>query len=157
VENSQPSSDGVFVTTRRAIVLLGTRPWDVATARAALQFGPFSGVGTVWVAASGRVLIVASSEDLMKSIGGRAASTVALQGANYAMRFMHARELPRFQRMMSLIDHPSLPASGDAREPLFFSENIASFGRTLGRVDSVFLESHDDGNVVTQSLVYKLR
>jgi hypothetical protein len=148
VESARASSDGVFVITPRAVALLGARPWDVAAARAALGPG-------VWVTAADRILILSTSEALMTEMAARPGA--AIPGASYAMRFLHARELPRFQRMMTLIDFPSLRGSTDAREPLFFSENIASLGRTLGRIDSVFLESHDDGKAVTQQAVYKLQ
>jgi hypothetical protein len=157
VEKSQASSDGVFVTTPRAIALLGASQWDPAAASSALRFEPFSGVDRIWVHAVGRVLIVASSEDLSAAMAGRAPAAAPMQGAQYVMRLFEARELPSFQRMMTLIDYPSLRASGEAREPLFFSENIASLGRTLARIDSVFLESHDDGNIVTQNVTYKLQ
>ncbi len=154
VEGAKASSDGVFVITPRAIALLGARPWDVAAARAAMESIMFK-MDRVWVTTADRLLILSTSEDLMKAMAGRPAA--AIPPAHYAMRFLHARELPRFQRMMTLIDYPSLRGAGDAREPLFFSENIASLGRALGRVDSVFLESHDDGNRVTQQVVYKLQ
>jgi hypothetical protein len=153
VESSGAASDGVFVTTPRAIALLGARPWDVAAARQAVA----GGFDRVFLTAAGRVLILASAEDLMTAMAGRASSPDALPGAQYAMRFLHARELPRFARMMTLIDFPALRGAGENREPMFFSENLASLGRTLGRVDSVFLESHDDGAAVTQSVVYRLQ
>jgi hypothetical protein len=155
VEGAKASSDGVFVITPRAIALLGARPWDVAAARTALE--SLARPNRVWVTTADRALIISTSEDLMTAMAGRPGSTGVIPGAHYAMRFLHARELPRFQRMMTLIDYPSLRGSVDAREPLFFSENIASLGRTLSRVDSVFLESHDDGNIVTQQVVYKLQ
>jgi hypothetical protein len=166
VERSQTAADGVFVTTPRAVALLGAKPWDAAAVRTALEAsvsrqwtvtGPLSNLARPWVAASGRVLIIATAEDLMTAIAGRNAAPLALPGAQYTMRYLHARELPGFQRMMTLIDYPSLKAAGDQREPQFFSENILSLGRTLGRVDSVFLESHDDGGAVKQTVVYKLR
>ena len=166
VEKSQPTADGVFVTTPRAIALLGSRPWDAgggavgARSRSRPGCGrlpdPCPGLARPWVTASGRVLIIATAEELMTAMAGRRRTSV-VPGAQYAMRFLHARELPRFQRMMTLIDYPALQGAGDPREPQFFSENIVSLGRTLGRVDSVFLESHDDGGAVKQTVVYKLR
>lgn len=166
VETSRPAADGVFVSTPRAIALAGSKPWDANAARTLLESvvskqwtvtGPLSNLARPWVAASGRVLIIASSEDLLTAMSGRASAQPVLPGAQYAMRYLHARELPNFQRMMTLIDHPALKDAGDQREPLFFSENILSLGRTLSRIDSVSLESHDDGGAVRQKVVYRVK
>jgi hypothetical protein len=167
VETSRASADGVFVTTPRAIAIAGDRPWDAAAARAALDSilarrwsaaGAVSALGRLQVAAAGRVLIVATTEDLAATMAARAGAAPMFAGAQYAMRFLQARELARFERLMTLVDYPARSAAQDnAREPLFFSENIASLGRTLGRIDSAFLESHDEGGAVRQTVVYKLR
>ena len=167
VETSRASADGVFVNTPRSIALLGARPWDAGAAQTAVDAvaaklwavtGPLSGLGRIHAGASGRVLILANVDDLVTTMVGRAGSAAALPGAQYAMRFLHASELPRFQRMMTLIDYAGRPSGyGAAREPLFFSENIASLGRALGRLRSVTLDSHDDGTMVKQNVVYKLQ
>jgi hypothetical protein len=52
--------------------------------------------------------------------------------------------------MTRLIDNP-LKADG----PAFFSGNIASLGRTLGRLDSAAIAVHDTGSVVSQELSYR--
>jgi hypothetical protein len=149
VEGGRVATDGIFVTTTAAIVLLGERPWDLAAARAALEDIP--------VATAGRALIIANDAALATTIAGRS-SVPAATGAAYAMRFLHATELPRFERMTRMIDQTSLRETpGNEREPLFFSENLASLGRTLGRINSVSLESHDDGTAVRQTVVYGLR
>src|ERR1019366_7656753 len=109
VETSRAASDGVFVTMPRSIALMGTRPWDVAAVRQAVA----GGLDRVWVIAAGRGLILGTAEDLMMAMAGRAGSPNALAGAQYAMRFLHARELPRFERMMTLIDHPALRGAGE--------------------------------------------
>lgn len=153
VETSRAAADGVFVTTPRAIALSSAHPWDVTAVRQAVA----GGLDRVWVTTAGRVLILASAEDLMNAMAGRAGSPDALPGASYAIRYLHSRELPRFERMMTLIDYPQLRGAGENREPMFFSENLASLGRTLGRVDSVSLESHDEGALVRQTVVYKLQ
>lgn len=180
VERSQTAPDGVFASTPGAIAILGERPWDGAAARAAVEsavskiwtvgglgtgwtqrqaYWTMSGLGKVTVATAGRVLIIANAEDLLSAMLGANTTQPVVPNAAYAMRFLNARELPRYQRMMTLIDYPTLrnAGAGDAREPLFFSENIASLSRTLGRVDSVQLESHDEGAAVKQTIVYKLQ
>lgn len=87
-EGAKASSDGVFVITPRAITLLGARPWDVAAARAAME-SIMSKMDRVWVTTADRLLILSTSEDLMKAMAGRPAA--AIPPAHYAMRFLHAR------------------------------------------------------------------
>jgi hypothetical protein len=153
IATSVPAADAVFVTAASAVAVSGEKPWDAAAVRSA-----FSAFDRLFIAANGRVLIVANSQQLLTAMQGRAAAIPVLAGATYAARFLHARELPNFQRMMTLMDYPALRSgSGDAREPFFFSENISSLGQTLSRVQTVFLESHDDGTTVTQNVMYQLQ
>ncbi len=142
---SRVAAGGVFVATDRAIAILGARAWDPAAAGAN-------------VTVAGRVLIIANSDELRTRMAARAGSPAILQGAAYAALYRHARELPNLQRMMSLIDFPSLHAMPEgARQPMFFSENLASLGRALSNVESMSLESHDDGAALRQAIVYKLQ
>ena len=179
IKSSAPRADGVFTALPAAVAILGERPWNAAAVRSAIESTlgkvwtvaglgtgfteaqsrwTMAGLGRVSLAATGNILVIANSDDLLASVLARAGSAPAIGGATYAMRFLHARELPQFERMTRLIDFPALRGgAGDAREPLFFSENIASLGRALGRIDSVSLESHDDGSAVTQTVVYRLR
>ena len=39
---------------------------------------------------------------------------------------------------------------------MFYSENIASLGRALARVESVTISTHDTGPTVREDLVYRL-
>lgn len=143
---SRAAQNAVFVTTSGVVAVLGERPWAAVTLDGAA------------VAVSGRVLLIGDSEALVKAMLARGASNPAAAGAAYSARYLHAREAPNFERMMRLIDAPALQnISGNEREPMFFSENLASLGRTLLRVDNVAVESHDDGRRVTQTVIYRLR
>jgi hypothetical protein len=166
VGTSQPAQNGVFIRTAGALAILGERPWDLAAARTALteaashlwSISGVAGLSDIAVAASGRVLLFGDSETLVRDMSARGAANPQTSGAAYAARYLHARELPNFERMMKLIDAPSIQnISGNEREPQFFSENLASLGRALGRVDNVTVESRDDGRQVTQVVTYRLR
>jgi hypothetical protein len=170
----QSARDETFVTTVGAVALSGDRPWDGDAVRnaisaAATKLWTVSGLGAGWVqrpngvwtltglgriavAVKEGVLIVGTSEEMVQTMAGRT-SAAAAPPATYAARYLHAQELPKFERMMRLID------SGSQRgnEPQFFSENIASLGGALGRVDTVTIESHDDGRMVKQTVAYRLR
>ena len=167
VETSRPPADGVFVTTARAVALLGEHNWDAGAARTAVDgvttqlwavAGPPSTLGRVHVVAAGRLLVLSPADDLAAMIIGRSNAAASLPAAQYAMRFLHSTESPRYQRMTTLIDFPNRPTGdGAAHEPLFFSENIASLSRALSRLESAALDSHDDGTAVRQNVVYRLR
>jgi hypothetical protein len=41
--------------------------------------------------------------------------------------------------------------------PRFFSQNVASLGRVLNRVDSATIVVHDDGRKVAQQMIYLVK
>ena len=104
----------------------------------------------------GNALVISTSPEWMaRVIAGR--RTPSAQGATYVASFNFAQELPGFTRMMRLIDFPSIPQgqASDGRQPLFFSENIASFAASLSRLESAVITTHDMGAMVTESMVYR--
>ncbi len=185
VDSSYQIPDGVFVGTRSAVVLLADMDWDAGAARAALleaieslwttsrfgvtwverrsgsqSYSELDGLAPLSVAVRGRVLIVAAAADPLVAILNRLSAPPAGQGAVYAAGFRHARERQRFGKMMALMDYAGIPAATpgmpEARMPHFFSENIASLGGTLGRVESESIVVRDRGSMVSQTVVYRL-
>jgi hypothetical protein len=75
--------------------------------------------------------------------------------ASYAASFRLGQELAPYTKMMRLIDHSHAP-EGNSQEPQFFSQNVASLGRTMGRVESASITVHDNGTTVPQTVIYKL-
>ena len=183
VASTRVAADQVFLGSRSAIALLSETPWDAAAIRGAIASAAGSlwssgGLGTGWRASSstgvqeldglgrlalavdGRWLIVGDSAGLVNSLLARR-NRAPVSGAVYAAGWRHARELPNFDRMMRLIDFPQIPptaaaAPGDAREPMFYSENVASLGRVLRRVQSATLAVHDTGAMLRESAVYRI-
>ncbi len=158
----------VFVGTESAIVLLARQSWDAGAMRDALAhaagslwsvagLGALDGLGKLVVSIDGRWLVVGNSSDLVNAIVSRK-NRPAVAGAAYAAGWRHARELPNFERMTRMIDFPQIaPGVGDqAREPMFFSENLASIGRALQRVQSAEMAMHDAGSMVRETVVYRL-
>lgn len=135
------------------------------------------GLGRIAMAVDGRWLVIGSfagtsggnsgnSTDLVSAILARR-NRPALGGAVYAAGWRHARELPNFERMMRLIDFPqshagpgdvggTLSNPGPGREPMFYSENIASFGRVLGRLQSAAIAVHDAGGMLRETVDYRI-
>ena len=128
------------------------------------------GLGRIAMAVDGRWLVIGTlgpggtsgnSTDLVSAILARR-NRPAVAGSVYAAGWRHAREIPNFERMMRLIDFPQAHVGpGDAggtsgREPMFYSENIASFGRVLGRLQSAAIAVHDAGGMLRETVDYRI-
>ena len=172
----------VFVRPESAVVLLARDPWDANAVRAALTAaadGAWSrsalgagwknvangqqeldGLGHLVLAIDGNRLILGDSATLVAAVVARRAQP-AVAGAVYQAGWRHARELPTFARLSRLVDFPELRAvpeatPNDGRQPMFYSENLASFGQVLRRLDSATLVRHDTGAMVRENLVYRM-
>jgi hypothetical protein len=178
VSSTAVDAEQVFVRSHSALVLLAREPWNADAVRSALSDAAsvwtqaalgatwkpavvgqeLSGLGKIILAIDGTRLIVGDSPDLVAAIVARR-NQATVAGAIYSAGFRQVRELPNFERLMRLIDFPEIrarePANG-AREPMFYSENLASFGRVLGRVEQVSVASHDSGVAVRELAAYRL-
>ena len=156
VGSTRVDADQVFVGSQSAIVLLAASNWDGNAMRGAIAWAAGSlwssggsgvgwktssivgsrgaqeldGLGRIAVAVDGRWLVIGNSAELVNAIFA-SRTRPAVAGSTYAGGWRHARELPNFERMMRLIDFPQSRAAGDpaalaGREPMFYSENIAS-------------------------------
>jgi hypothetical protein len=184
VENTSVDADQVFVRPHAALVLLADRAWDAAAIRSALTAAAnglwtssglgagwrtvangiqeMDGLGPVAMAVDGDRLVVGNSTELVNAVLARRTQP-AVAGAVYVAGWKHSRELPSFERISRLIDFPQLgpavqggPDAAQGREPLFYSENIASLGRVLGRLDTATITVHDPGTMLRETVVYRL-
>jgi hypothetical protein len=153
IEGTRLLPDGVFVGVRSAVVLLGKGNWDEAAMRRQIAatlapLFPATGGATlhpVEIAVRGRLLIVTNDAGLLPSIV-------------YAAGYRHSRELPLFARMTRMIDAPQRQgrAPNEERQPLFFSENLASLGGAMRRLESATITVRDTGTTLPQTVVYRL-
>ncbi|MGE5571276.1 MAG: hypothetical protein ACM3S5_19765 [Rhodospirillales bacterium] len=150
--------EGVFVNIDSAVALIASSDWDAVAVRNALSTAAETGpLGRIAFETSGRVLVIGNSAELVKKVAARAAGPAPNSGAAYAAAFNAASERPNFERLTTLVDSVSgREPRGPERQPRFFSENIASLGRTLGRVQSVAVVREDAGNAVTETVTYRL-
>lgn len=124
-------------------------------------FSELNSVSPLRFALDGRVLVISASPELMtRMLAGRRKTVGSPTGASYMATLRYGQELPGFARIMRLMDFPSMPQGQqqqqqDAREPLFFSENILSLASSLARLDSASMTSRDTGALVTESVIYK--
>jgi hypothetical protein len=179
VESTRAASDGVFVDRGSVIVLARPAGWPPGAARDAVRalvdpvwtkahlgmrwidarigtqtFSRLEGLDVVAVTERGGLLFVANDTALLAAVlDAMPRPAIALEGT-YAAGFRHALERGRFVSMMRLVDHAG--AAAENREPLFFSENLASLSDTLSRVDSASLVVRDRGATVSQTMTYRL-
>jgi hypothetical protein len=180
VSSTRMDAAQVFVGSQSAVALLGASAWDANAVRQALGSAAASiwsnrsagaewragvngiqeldGLGRVALAMDGRWLIVGTSPELTAAMFARR-NRAAVDGATYAAGWRNAGELPNFERMFRLIDFPQIPpAAGpeQERQPMFFSENLASLGRTLERVQNANIAVHDAGTMLRETVVYRM-
>jgi hypothetical protein len=177
VQQTKLDPDQVYVRPHFAVALLAAS-WDAGAIRAALGSAAagvwaqgsapawrtgtngvmeLDGLGRIAMAAQGRWLVIGDSPAMVNAVFSRRTRPAAA-GAAYAAGWKHARELPNFERLTTLIDFPQLPAEEQqaGAEPPFFSGNIASLGGVLKRVDTASIVVHDAGALLREAIVYKL-
>jgi hypothetical protein len=173
VSSTKVDADQVYVRPHSVIVLLAATAWDadaIRTALGAAAEGSWSNAGAAtWrtgtggvreleglaklaMASDGKWLVIGDSAEMVNAVFARRTRT-AVAGAAYAAGWRHARELPNFERMTTLIDFPQRPADGSG-EPPYFSSNLASLGRSLIGTASIVV--HDAGTMLRESVVYRL-
>jgi hypothetical protein len=179
VEATRPAADSVFVDRGAVIVLARPGNWPPGAARDAVRtlvdpvwtkahlgmrwldarvgaqaFSQLEGLETVAVAERGRLLFIGNDTALLAAVLDAASKPPApLEGA-YAAGFRHAVERARFVALTRFVDYAA--SGGETREPLFFSENLASLSDTFSRVDSASIVLRDRGATVSQTLTYRL-
>jgi hypothetical protein len=70
----------------------------------------------------------------------------------YAAAFKHARERENFYKLSSLLDQAA--RASDAA-PQFFSQNVASFSRSLGNFDSEEVTTRQTKDKIQQTVTYR--
>jgi hypothetical protein len=182
VQSSAAIAGQGFVGNHSAIVLLSSTDWDEAAARDALggavgglwtasrlgvawverkqgahAYHQLDGLARVTVAARGRALVISDSPELLAATLDGISSPPPKAGALYAAGFRHGRERENFYRIMRWMDYPSLAssASPEGREPMLFSENLASLSRSLAGVEEASMVTRQDGDKTRQTVVYR--
>jgi hypothetical protein len=181
VHSSQKS--GVFVGTRAAVVLSGGQEWDAAGVRSALQAAIAPGLsvsqlgigwkqvksdGSEYLMLDGltplvlmmrgkQLLIANNAEDLVAISSSLRKSAAQEQSpAAYIAGLNHATEREAFAKMMKLIDEPNRQGSRlSAREPEFFSDNVASLSQSLAGVRSESVRLRRENNRILQTVTYE--
>lgn len=161
IAGSRSLNDGVYHNIDSAIVLLRDANWDSKAVQTALRESGMeaNGLAPLHSIVDGKVWILSNAKPLADRIvaahrAGNANAVGTAAGVTYSAVYRHSVENANYARMMRMLDFPKLPTT-TPRPPMLFSENIAGIGDVLGRIESVTMESKDEGAVVRQSVVYQ--
>jgi hypothetical protein len=179
VQSSARDQAGVFVRLHSAVALVATSDWSEAAVQSALtdfvQPGlTASQLGLAWqqrsgyqeldglwplvVSIHGKYLLLSDDPALTESMLASFDRKSDRKPADFLGGFNHQRERSNFARFTSLVDRPSVGES-DAQntrlQPQFFSQNMASFSRTLAGVSAERIEVHSEGGKVRQTVTYE--
>lgn len=176
----------IFATTQSVLVLEASTDWDSNAVRAALlaaveSLWTTSRLGLNWVArsegpatyyeldglthlvtaANGRFLAVANASSPLLAVVRRMSGPTQSVGGEYAAGFQDALERQGYAKMLRLIETPFAERlmgeqAQPHREPLFFSDNLASLVDALKRVESTAVLIRDTGPLVSETVTYRL-
>jgi hypothetical protein len=182
-ESSRSGVEGVFVKSDVVIALLGSSDWELLSVFESVANSirgglTVSGIGAGWTqqsigaqpayaltgvdslffAVSGRYLLVSNSLASLGAVLTRMTQPAAEPGASFAAGLRHGQERGNYARLMSHLDflQGGQVFGNQQREPYFFSENIASLSQALVRVDSVSRRVRDEGDSVSDTVIYRI-
>jgi hypothetical protein len=174
LQSSRRTADNIFVTNDSTIVVQGAADWDGAAVRDAIQkaveglytsakigvqwrerqgMWELDGLAPVVMATRGRWLMISNRAEYLQPIVALTMQAGTQPGVTYAAGYRASGELPNYTRIMRFIEAPQGEGNG---EPPLFSANLASFARTLQRVQSTAIVARDDGRVLKQTVTYRL-
>lgn len=168
--NAQAVESAITAATRPGLTTsqMGVE-WIQKTAPAGNYFA-IDGQVQIFLAVRDTRLFLATSESLLQSLLQRdqQRQRPTSTGITYAALFRHSPpEQQNFRKIVNRLDsvngaNSSAPANdpdaggdGNSRTPPFFSGNIASLSRTFAGVASEKIEEKDQGELVTQTVVYR--
>ena len=121
------------------------------------------GLGTVLFAIRGRFLFLSGDAPLLASVLARSGAAPPSAGDfTYAAGFRHQRERANYERIMAALDFtapagtPEFEPNPSPGGPSFFSGNLGSLSRVLGRIAEVRLTERETPAGTIQKVVYQL-
>jgi hypothetical protein len=189
VYSTRSPKDGVFVSLQTAMALSSQRGWDEDAVRQALaqalpqnltagkpgagwekrksaagEYLALDGTVPLYIAVSGKQLLLANDAILMEAMLARVQKIIPAEGKNgvtYAALFRHSQEQSNFRRLMTQLDlagHRGAICNesvAGSETPAFFSCNVESFSQAFSRLESERIEERDRGATVTQTVSYQ--
>jgi hypothetical protein len=177
IRSSRAAADPLFLKIPGVVALMGTSNWNQSAVRNALstavasiwttsglgvqwqsqpEFDQMDGFAKVALAARGKLLLIATDPESLRSVLARlSAQPAPNSGPSYLAGVSVAREKAPYLAMMSALDFAS--TQGDGHDPAFFSANVGSLLTSLEPLTAIAVTSRDRGSVVEESVEYRLR
>jgi hypothetical protein len=179
VQSTERDKAGVFVKIHTAVVLLAASDWSEARVHSALadfirpdltashlgvswqQKSGYQELDGLWpftASVRGKYLLVSDDPGLMESMLSNTSRKSDRKPALLLAGFNHQRERNNLIRFVGFVDRPNaaMPDGiGTARDPQFFSGNMASLSATLAGVAAERIEVRDDAGKVRQTVTYE--
>ncbi len=176
---SSLSSGGAFLETPAAIVFSAPAAWDSSQVRIALtaaagglwttsgigdgwtaatigrhQGERLDGLGTLYFAVRGQLLVLGNNSGLMASVLDRLGTAAPVPALTYAAGFRHSRERANHERLMAALDFAG--PGNDYHAPSFFSANIGSLSTVLAGISDVEVTERVQNQNTIQHVIYRL-
>jgi hypothetical protein len=179
VQSTEKDTDGTFVRTHSAVVLLADSDWNDGAVRSAIVdlvrpgftvgqlgvgwqsnngFQQLNGLWNLAVSARGKYLFVSDNSEMLGSMLANINKKAPENSATYVAGFNHGLERENFSQLVSLLQ----PVSGEpgssgnrARVPDFLLDNVGSLSSTLKRVSSEKIVVRETNDRVFQTVTYE--
>ncbi|MFZ1083369.1 MAG: hypothetical protein WAN35_00235 [Terracidiphilus sp.] len=189
VFSTRPPKNSVFVSLQAAMVFTAARGWDEDAVCLALtqalpngltagrlgvgwekrrseagEYLALDGAVPLYIAVSGKQLLLANDTKLMEEILARRQKSIPSEEKNavtYAALFRHTQEQSNFRDLMAQLDlagHRGAICKEDvagSETPAFFSCDVGSFSQAFSKLESERIEERDRGATVTQTVSYQ--
>jgi hypothetical protein len=178
LQSTERDAAGVFVRIHSVVVFAAASDWSTDNVHTAIadfvrpslttsQLGvawlkksgyeQFDGLWPLSLSVRGKYLIVSDDPKLLESILNNFVRKPDREPLEFYAGFNHQNERENFARFTSVVDRPNaIPNNGDAaREPQFFSGNMASLSKTLQGVAAERIEIRTEANKVRQTVTYE--
>jgi hypothetical protein len=174
VQMTRKNNDGVLLNIPTVVAITAAGQWDVSALQktaqeimapemtaAALGLGwrevkegayyELDGLNPVQMAVRAQTVYFANDAALLRSVL-QAKNPPLTQPAIYAAGFSHSRERQNLYNLASLLDQN---ARATEAEPQFFSQNIASFSRSFGKIESEEIITRQTKDKIQQTVTYR--
>jgi hypothetical protein len=175
LQSAHKNSDGVLMSIPAVVAVTAGTDWEILSMQKAVQdmiaptltaarlglqwrevkeaggYYEIDGLTPVQMAVRGKVLYFANDAGLLSSVL-RARNQPLTQPVSHAAGFRHSRERQMFYKFSSMVDQQWVSREA---EPQFFSQNIASFSRTLAKLDSEEIITRRSKDRIQQTVTYR--
>ncbi len=156
IQGTRDSPGNVWIHQDTGLVLTRAGNWNAAEVQSELaNLGP----ATVLNAIDGNRLLIANTPALLAAMRTDTSNPAPANNAQFTGVFRHRIERDRFTRWMDRIGQPTYvaPAQGQQRQPQFLGDVIGSLSQSLRNVAEQAVATADNGDRLSQTIVYRMQ